>query len=67
MTDEEKELCESLSIAIERKHEILKESYRKYMNGEVNKIPLDVFLERRKEKRKELEKLIMLQEERRNQ
>lgn len=49
MTDEEKELCESLGITIERKHEIdenLRESYRKYMNGEDNTIPLDEFLER---------------------
>jgi hypothetical protein len=52
---EEKELCETLQISEERKREIdeiLKETHRKLMNGEIETISLEEFLEKRKEEMK---------------
>lgn len=53
--------ADDLNITPERKREIdaiLKESQRKYENGEIKSIPLDVFLEKQKRKREELNALI---------
>ena len=52
---------DDLNITPKRKREIdaiLKESQRKYENGEIKSIPLDVFLERQKRKMEELNALI---------
>ena len=44
MAEEEKELCESLGISLERKREIdsiLMETHRKYLNGEIKTMSLE--------------------------
>lgn len=66
MTDE-KELCESLGILIERKREIdsiLMETHREYLNGEIKTLSLEEFNKRQEQRIKELEKLIAEQERR---
>lgn len=57
---------DDLNITLERRREIdaiLKETQRKYENGEIKSVPLDVFLERHKRKREELNVLIGRNEE----
>ena len=66
MTDE-KALCESLGISIERKREIdsiLIETHRKYINGEIKAMSLEEFNKRQEQRIKDLEKLIAEQERR---
>lgn len=51
---------DELNITPERKREIdaiLKETQRKYENGEIKSIPLEEFLEKMKKKREELNAL----------
>ena len=67
MEEEEKELCESLEISLERKREIdsiLMETHRKYLNGEIKTMSLEEFKKRQEQRVIELEKLISEQERR---
>lgn len=67
MAEEEKELCESLGISLERKREIdsiLMETHRKYLNGEIKTMSLKEFKKRQEQRVIELEKLIAEQERR---
>ena len=67
MAEEEKELCESLGISLERKREIdsiLMETHRKYLNGEIKTMSLEEFKKRQEQRVIELEKLIAEQERR---
>ena len=67
MAEEEKELCESLGISLERKREIdriLMETHRKILNGEIKTMSLEEFKKRQEQRVIELEKLISEQERR---
>ena len=67
MAEEEKELCESLGISLERKREIdriLMETHREYLNGEIKTMSLEEFKKRQEQRVIELEKLISEQERR---
>ena len=67
MAEEEKELCESLGISLERKREIdsiLMETHRKILNGEIKTMSLEEFKKRQEQRVMELEKLISKQERR---
>ena len=67
MAEEEKELCESLGISLERKREIdsiLMETHRKILNGEIKTMSLEEFKKRQEQRVIELEKLIAEQERR---